>query len=78
MSRIISLKVGSKDLDENKSYLVSTTGFVASGGDGYSIFTKGTVTHKEKGLAKVFFDGFKEKGEITLSPRDRQKDLAKH
>jgi 5'-nucleotidase/UDP-sugar diphosphatase len=40
--KIISVKIGKKDLDDNKLYRIATHSYLASGGDGYGTFKNGT------------------------------------
>jgi 5'-nucleotidase/UDP-sugar diphosphatase len=40
--QIVSLKIGGKELNDNKLYRVATHSYLASGGDGYSTFKNGT------------------------------------
>ena len=68
-SRVLSVNVGGAPLDANKLYRVVTNDFMATGGDGYSSFTKGKVLIDPSGgvlMATKVMDYIAAKG--TVSP----------
>ena len=67
-SRIVSVKIGGQNLNKNRSYTVATNNYAAGGGDGYSVFKKGTVLIDESGatlLAGMVMNYIKAKGSVS-------------
>ena len=77
MQRILSIKYKGEMLNDSQKYTVSTTGFVANGGDGYSIFTKGKLVNDKKTMAEVLYQELKKADPITPPSLGRQIDLNK-
>lgn len=75
MQRLLSLRINGKAPVDNQLYSVATTDFVSNGGDGYKIFTQGTLLSAEKVMADVLLNEFKTIGNITLPPFDRIIDI---
>ncbi|MEP1445212.1 MAG: hypothetical protein ABJK37_03735 [Paraglaciecola sp.] len=65
-----------KKLSGYRTYTVATSGFVANGGDGYEIFTTGTLVSYDKMMSEVLLDGFKTMTPIRLPSLDRQIDIS--
>ena len=77
-SRIVSVKVGGKTLNMSYIYTVATNEYMARGGDGYSIFKKGSVLIGSKSatlLTSMVMDYIIAKG--TVSPKVEGRIVAK-
>jgi 2',3'-cyclic-nucleotide 2'-phosphodiesterase (5'-nucleotidase family) len=69
-SRIISVKINGKALDQNATYTLATVDSVANGGDGYESFKDAKVLLDANAgplLSTLVIDTIKEKG--TISPK---------
>ena len=67
-SRIVSVSVGGKPLDNSGSYRIATNDYIAGGGDGYAALKKGKVIIGVAGgplMATVVMDHIAAKGSIT-------------
>ncbi|AZR72096.1 hypothetical protein BBF96_01025 [Anoxybacter fermentans] len=64
--RIVEVKIRGKDLDLNKIYRVATNDFLAAGGDGYSMFTEGTIVYQSGSyLRDLMVDYLREHGSVS-------------
>ncbi len=70
--RVLQALWNGESINDEQLYTVATTGFVAAGGDGYEIFTKGEVVRADKWMADALQEGFKERVNVSLPPLDRQ------
>jgi len=58
-NRLIEINVDGEELNEQKIYTVSVTGFLANGGDGYKIFTKGRIISNDLPFQDALYTAFK-------------------
>ena len=77
MKRLIGIQAGGVELEDTHKYTVSTSAYVAKGGDGYSIFTKGKIIDENQDMPDALYQGLKSTFNINLPKIDRQKDLSK-
>lgn len=77
MQRVESMLVDGQPIIDEQSYTVSTTAFVAKGGDGYEVFTKGKTTELDTMLIDMFVEGLGKKRAFTLPELGRQVDINK-
>ena len=71
--RLVQAKVNGKPIEEDKSYTVSCSAFVASGGDGFSMLKKGKVLARSKQkLSDFLLEYIYIKQEIVLPKVGRQ------
>ncbi|MGQ8364235.1 bifunctional metallophosphatase/5'-nucleotidase [Glaciecola sp. 1036] len=76
MQRVKSISINGTPLVIEQNYSVATTAFVAKGGDGYSVFTKGKPLASDTMMADALFDGLHQLKQVTLPSLGRQVDLA--
>jgi 2',3'-cyclic-nucleotide 2'-phosphodiesterase (5'-nucleotidase family) len=76
MQRLSSLKINGKNIVDSNKYTVSTSGYLAKGGDGYTIFTEGKLINEEQSFPDALYRGFKAMGEVKLPSIGRQIDLS--
>ena len=76
MQRLLSLKINGRDIVDSNKYTVSTSGYLAKGGDGYTVFTEGKLINEEQSFPDALYRGFKAMGEIKLPLIGRQIDLS--
>ena len=58
-NRLIEINIDGEELNEQKIYTVSVTGFLANGGDGYKIFTKGRIISNDLPFQDALYAAFK-------------------
>ena len=76
MQRLVSIQLGNTELVDTQKYTVSTSAYVAKGGDGYTIFTKGRVIDASQDMPDALYRNFKNVFDIDLPSIDRQIDLS--
>ena len=76
MQRLVSIKLDNTELIDTKKYTVSTSAYVAKGGDGYTVFTKGRVIDDNQYMPDALYQNFKNVFDIDLPSIDRQIDLS--
>lgn len=76
MDRVEKIMVNGTPLVNSQSYTVSTTSFVARGGDGFEIFTRGKIIAADTVIIEALIDGFKAMKEVTLPKFGRQVDIS--
>ena len=64
-SRVISVKIGSKDINPNESYVLATNDFISAGGDGYELIGKSPEINHFSDLDEIFIKAVKETKTIT-------------
>lgn len=77
MQRVTDLKVAGKSIEPNKRYTVATTGFVAAGGDGYEVFTKGKLVSANTMMSDALLSGFHVSENIKVPLIERQRVIKK-
>jgi 2',3'-cyclic-nucleotide 2'-phosphodiesterase (5'-nucleotidase family) len=63
-SRLLSLEVGGRPAVDTQVYRVTTSSFMAEGGDGYAAFKQGKVVHQDVQLSEVLGDYVKQLGTV--------------
>lgn len=76
MQRTEKMLVHGQPIVDDQSYTVSTTAFVAKGGDGYTVFTKGKTNELDLLLIDMFVEGLGKQREFSLPKLGRQVDMA--
>ena len=76
MQRLVSIKLDNTELVDTQKYTVSTSAYVAKGGDGYTVFTKGRVIDADQDMLEALYQNFKNVFDIDLPSIDRQIDLS--
>ena len=76
MQRLVSIKLGNTELADTQKYTVSTSAYVAKGGDGYTVFTKGRIIDADQYMSAALYQNFKNVFDIDLPSIDRQIDLS--
>ena len=76
MQRLVSIKLDNTELVDTQKYTVSTSAYVAKGGDGYTVFTKGRVIDADQYMPDALYQNFKNIFDIDLPSIDRQIDLS--
>ena len=77
-NRLMEVTIGGEVLDPEGRYTVASSAFLANGGDGYSMLAEGElVARSEARLSESFLSYFRERGEVTVPPVGRQRDLAR-
>ena len=77
MRRLLSIQLGNTELVDTQKYTVSTSAYVAKGGDGYTVFTKGRTIDDKKDMPDALYKGFNTVFNIDLPASNRQIDLSK-
>jgi 2',3'-cyclic-nucleotide 2'-phosphodiesterase (5'-nucleotidase family) len=72
MNRLIEIKINGSDLMDIKKYSVSVSGYLANGGDGYQILSKGRVLSNDKPFQDALYDEFKKVKIIQIPTLGRQ------
>lgn len=75
--RLVSLEVNGKAVKDTDKYRVATYSFAASGGDGYTVFSKGKVLKEEGLVMDIIIDGLRERKDIVVPQLGRQIDISK-
>lgn len=65
-SRLISVEIDGRPVDDHRRYRVATNSFLAEGGDGYNGFRQGKVAARDAVLSDVLADHIKRVN--TVSP----------
>lgn len=76
-ARVISAKVGGKEIDPAKMYTVATNDFLVAGGDDYAMLKGAKVVGEYGALDEVLIDYIKANGVTTEKAEVRIKDIAK-
>ena len=76
MQKIIKIDINGGRLIDKQKYTVSTSGYLAKGGDGYSIFTRGKLINEDLGYPEALYLGFKSLENIELPSTGRQIDIS--
>ena len=76
MQRLVSIQLGNTELVDTQKYTVSTSAYVAKGGDGYTVFTKGRVIDDNQDMPDALYQNFKNVFDMDLPLIDRQIDLS--
>ena len=76
MQRLLSIQLGNTELVDTQKYTVSTSAYVAKGGDGYTVFAKGKVIDASQDMPDALYQNFKNVFDIDLPSIDRQIDLS--
>ena len=76
MQRLVSIKLDNTELIDTQKYTVSTSAYVAKGGDGYTVFTKGRIIDADQYMPDALYQNFKNVFDIDLPSIDRQIDLS--
>ena len=77
MQRLLSIQLGNTELVDTQKYTVSTSAYVAKGGDGYTIFTEGKTIDDKQDMPDALYRGFNTVFNIDLPATNRQIDLSK-
>jgi 2',3'-cyclic-nucleotide 2'-phosphodiesterase (5'-nucleotidase family) len=62
--RLIELRIGDQPVDDQRTYRVSTSSFLAEGGDLYKTFLRTRQSDTKKSLSDVVMEYFQKHGEI--------------
>ncbi len=77
-NRLIEVKINNEPLDLLKKYTVTSSAFVANGGDGFEMFQNGTLLRQsDKKMVDYFIDYFRGKQNLYIPPLGRQIDISK-
>ncbi|MBB1314096.1 bifunctional UDP-sugar hydrolase/5'-nucleotidase [Aliivibrio sp. SR45-2] len=74
--RLLTLKINNQKVNDTRQYSVATYSFAASGGDGYTVFEKGTLVSEGESVTQVLIDGIKAKKSIKVPKLGRQIDVS--
>lgn len=75
MNRLIDIKFKNNDLINSKKYTIATSGYLSKGGDGFFIFTRGTLLEDSLPFQDALYKGFKEASIIKPPLEGRQLDI---
>ena len=64
MQRLIDLRIGDQPVDNQKTYRVATSSFLAEGGDLYQTFLRTRQSDTKKPLSEVVMEYIQKRGEI--------------
>jgi 5'-nucleotidase/UDP-sugar diphosphatase len=74
-SRLISLEIDGRPVDDHRRYRVATNSFLAEGGDGYNAFRQGTIAARDVVLSDVLADHIKRTNTVTPPQPGRLADV---
>ena len=76
LNRVLEIKINGEALIDIKKYTVAVSGYLATGGDGYLIFTKGRLINNEIPFQDALYDEFKTQKFITNPGFSRLVDIS--
>lgn len=74
--RLLSLNINGQPVKAEQKYKVATYYFVASGGDGYTVFEQGKLLSKGEQVTNVLIEQFIARQKVTVPLLGRQVDVA--
>ncbi|WP_019616262.1 bifunctional metallophosphatase/5'-nucleotidase [Psychromonas ossibalaenae] len=75
--RLLNLAINGEPVSDTQKYTVATYSYAASGGDGYTVFNKGTTLSTGDSVTQVLIDGFKQSKNIKVPELGRQVDISR-
>ena len=66
MNRVLEIKINGEDLQDQKKYTVSVSGYLATGGDGYMVFPKGRFISNDIPFQDALAAEFKKTNLVNL------------
>ena len=75
MNRLIDIKINGKNLKSSKKYTVSVSGYLAKGGDGYSVFPEGHFVSDHETFQDALYEEFKIAKTIHIPILNRQIEI---
>ena len=76
LNRVLEIKINGEALIDIKKYTVAVSGYLATGGDGYLVFTKGRLINNEIPFQDALYDEFKTQKFITNPGFSRLVDIS--
>ena len=77
MEQLVDVKVNGKKIIDSKKYTVTVSGYLADGGDGFVVFTKGRVVNADLPFQDAIYSQFKKAQNIKKPAIGRQTDIYK-
>ncbi|MEH6532735.1 MAG: bifunctional UDP-sugar hydrolase/5'-nucleotidase [Photobacterium frigidiphilum] len=75
--RLLTLAIAGQPVKANSMYSVATYSFAATGGDGYTVFSKGKILSKGESVTQVLLDEFAKNKTLSVPSLGRQIDVSK-
>jgi 2',3'-cyclic-nucleotide 2'-phosphodiesterase (5'-nucleotidase family) len=66
MNRVVEIKINGEDLQDQKKYTVSVSGYLATGGDGYMVFPEGRLISSDTPFQDALAAEFKKTNLVNL------------
>ena len=66
MNRVLEIKINGEDLQDQKKYTVSVSGYLATGGDGYMVFPEGRLISSDTPFQDALAAEFKKTNLVNL------------
>ena len=78
MKKVIEIKFNGEDINLDAKYSVSVSGYLATGGDGYEVFTKGLIINDDMPFQDALYEEFKKAGLIEMPKLGRLIDISEY
>ena len=75
MNRVLEIKINGEDLQDQKKYTVSVSGYLATGGDGYMVFPEGRLISSDTPFQDALAAEFKKTNLVNLPKFGRIIDI---
>jgi 2',3'-cyclic-nucleotide 2'-phosphodiesterase (5'-nucleotidase family) len=75
MNRVLEIKINGEDLQDQKKYTVSVSGYLATGGDGYMVFPEGRLISSDTPFQDALAAEFKKTNLVNLPKFGRIIDM---
>jgi len=75
MNRVLKIKINGEDLQDQKKYTVSVSGYLATGGDGYMVFPEGRLISSDTPFQDALAAEFKKTNLVNLPKFGRIIDM---
>ena len=75
MNRVLEIKINGADLQDQKKYTVSVSGYLATGGDGYMVFPEGRLISNDAPFQDALAAEFKKTNLVNLPKIGRIIDI---
>ena len=78
MKKVIEIKFNGEDINLDAKYSVSVSGYLATGGDGYEVFTEGLIINDDMPFQDALYKEFKKAELIEMPKLGRLIDISEY
>ena len=78
LKKVIEIKFNGEDINLDAKYSVSVSGYLATGGDGYEVFTEGLIINDDMPFQDALYEEFKKAGLIEMPKLGRLIDISEY